>query len=70
MAHRGMEIDLDIQWLRKISSFEGNLDGENIVSLREKFQYGTEAVVDDAKMKELVNNTREFIETVRVALKK
>ena len=61
---------MDIQLLRKIASFEENLEAEDIVTLREEFQYGTEAVVDDAKMKELQNNTKEFIEIVRAALKK
>src|SRR3989344_8428437 len=67
---KNKKVDLDIQLLRKIASFEENLEAEDILTLREEFQYGTEAVVDEAKMKELQNNTREFIEIVRAALKK
>ncbi|MBI2557717.1 HEPN domain-containing protein [Candidatus Woesearchaeota archaeon] len=67
---KNKKADLDIQLLRKIASFEENLEAEDIVTLREEFQYGTEAVVDDAKMKELQNSTREFIEIARAALKK
>lgn len=67
---KNKKVDLDIKWLRKMASFEENLDEETIIALREEFQYGTEAVVDDAKMNELINNTREFIEIVKVALKK
>ncbi|MBI2105453.1 HEPN domain-containing protein [Candidatus Woesearchaeota archaeon] len=67
---KNKKVDLDIQLLRKIASFEENLEAEDILTLREEFQYGTEAAVDEAKMKELQNSTREFIELVRVALKK
>src|SRR3989344_4480992 len=67
---KNKKVDLDIQLLRKIASFEENLEAEDILTLREEFQYGTQAVVDEAKMKELQNNTREFIEIVRAALKK
>ena len=67
---KNKKVDLDIKWLRKMASFEENLDEETITALREEFQYGTEAVVDDAKMKELINDTREFIEIVKVVLKK
>ena len=67
---KNRKVDLDIQLLREIVSFEENLEVEDIVTLREKFQYGTEAVIDEVKMKELQNNTRDFIEIVRIALKK
>lgn len=67
---RNKKIDLDIELLRKMASFEENLDEETIIALREEFQYGTESVVDDAKMNELINNTREFIEFVKAVLKK
>ena len=67
---KNKKVDLDVQLLRKIASFEENLEVEDILTLREEFQYGTEAVVEDTKMKELQNNTREFIEIVKVALTK
>lgn len=67
---KNKKVDLDIQLLRKIASFEENLEVEDILTLREEFQYGTEAVVEETKMKELQNNTREFIEIVKAALTK
>lgn len=65
------KIDLDIKWLKKIGSFEeSRLEGEEIIKLREEFQYGTESVIDETKVRQLVDDTKEFIDIVKVLLKK
>ncbi|HLC63176.1 MAG TPA: HEPN domain-containing protein [Candidatus Nanoarchaeia archaeon] len=64
------KVDLDIGWLRRIASFNENLDKDDIITLREKFQYGTEAVVDNSKINDLLNDTKEFIQIVKMVLKK
>jgi len=65
---KNKKVDLDIKLLRKIASFEEELDKEDIVTLREEFQYGIEAVLDESKIKELLNDTKEFIEIVKEIL--
>ena len=67
---KNKKIDLDVKWLRKIASFEDKLDKEDIITLREEFQYGTDAILDYAKVKELLSDTKEFIEIVKEVLKK
>lgn len=64
------KIDLDLKWIKKIGSFdESELEGEEIVTLREEFQYGTDTVLYEAKVKQLVDDTKEFVRIVREALK-
>ena len=62
---KNKKIELDMQLIKKIASFEDNLESEDVLNLREKFQYGTEAAVDDAKINELVRDTKEFVIIVR-----
>jgi len=65
------KIELDLDWLKKIGSFdESELEGEEIIKLREEFQYGADTVVADAKIKELTEDTKEFVRIVREVLKK
>ena len=67
---KNKKIDLDIKWLKKIGSFdESGLEEEDIIKLREEFQYEAETVVEDATIKQLVDDTKEFIRIVRVVLK-
>ena len=63
------KIDLDVEQLRKIASFEEDLEKEDIVTLREESQYGTEAIEDTDKIRKLKDETKAFIETVREALR-
>ena len=62
------KIDLDVEQLRKIASFEEDLEKEDIVTLREESQYGTEAIEDTDKIRKLKDDTKAFIETVREVL--
>lgn len=65
------KINLDIKWLTKIGSFdESKLEGEEIIKLREEFQYGIGTTVDASKIKQLVEDTKEFIDVVREVLTK
>lgn len=64
------KIDLDTKLLEKIALFEGGLEKEDVIALREESQYGTETVWDEAKIKELVNDTKEFIDAVKEVLQK
>ena len=65
------KIDLNIDWLKKIGSFdESELEGKEIIKLREEFQYGAETVMDVAKVNQLVEDTKEFVMMVREVLKK
>ena len=65
---KNKKIELDAEQLKKISSFEDNMDEENIVKLREDFQYGTDVEIEDTKMKELKEDTKKFIEIAKAAL--
>lgn len=67
---KNKKIDLDVKLLRKITSFEEELDKEDIITLREEFQYGLGTTVDDSKIKQLVEDTKEFIDIVRDVLEK
>ena len=64
------KLDLDLKWLRKITSSSNEPKEESIINLREKFQYGTEAMVNETKIKQLLNDTKEFIDIVKEILKK
>jgi len=67
---KNKKIELDIHLIKRIASFEDSLESEDVLNLREKFQYGTEAAVDDAKINELLKDTKEFIVIVREILKR
>lgn len=64
------KIRLDVQKLKRIACFdEHKLDEKEIIKLREAFQYGTETIMDDAEIKNLVRETQEFIDIVKEELK-
>ncbi len=68
---KNKKLDIDIKWIKKIGSFdESELEGKEIIKLREEFQYGADTAVADAKMKELTQDTKEFVRIVREVLKK
>lgn len=63
------KIDLHRQWLRKIASCDGkNAQEEDVITLREEFQYGRETKVNMDKLNEIINDAKEFIEVVREIL--
>ncbi len=64
------KIDLDKEWLRKIAQFDDALNGEDMLSLRERFQYGIQMMISADKLKDIEKDTKEFIETIREVLKK
>lgn len=66
---KNKKINLDLRWLQKIASFENKLGKENIVNLREEFQYGTDSVLEESKLKELLSDTKEFVDIIREILK-
>ena len=45
------------------------MEDEEVIKLREEFQYGTDTIFEEKKVKKLVDETKEFIELVRAALK-
>jgi len=66
---KNKKVNLDINWLRKISSFDKKQTEEEIIQLREEFQYGTETILNQKKVKKLMEDAKEFIEVVREVLK-
>jgi len=64
------KISIDVKWLRRISSFGDDHNADDIITLREEFQYGTDAVLEEPKIKKLLNDAKEFIEIVREELYK
>ncbi|MBI2134260.1 HEPN domain-containing protein [Candidatus Woesearchaeota archaeon] len=52
--------------VKKIAALEG--ESEDLISLREEYQYGTKTSIADNKLKELVSETAEFIEQIKIAL--
>jgi uncharacterized protein (UPF0332 family) len=68
---KNKKLDIDVKWIKKIGSFdESELEGDEIIKLREKFQYEIETTYEEDKMKLLVKDTKEFIRIVRESLKK
>lgn len=61
---------ISLEQLKKIASFNEKSTSEEIIKLREKFQYGTETVLDSTIVKKLVDEAKEFIEIVREDLKR
>jgi len=60
--------DISLAQLKRISSFDE--ESEEIVKLREEFQYGTGTMMDSAIVKKLVDEAKEFVETARLDLKR
>ncbi len=61
-------LDLDKADLLKISATEDGLEKATLIQMREDSQYGTTTSVDEPKMKELLEDTKEFIQQVKVVL--
>lgn len=61
---------ISLEQLKRIASFDEKSTSEEIIKLREKFQYGTETVLDSTIVKKLVDEAKEFIEIVREDLKR
>lgn len=61
---------VSLEQLKSIASFDEKSTSEEIIKLREKFQYGTETVLDSTIVKKLVDEAKEFIEIVREDLKR
>jgi len=53
----------------KVASFDEEATSKEVIKLREKFQYGTETILDNAVVKKLVNEAKELIETAKLDLK-
>jgi len=66
---KNKKLGLELKEIRKIASFEDGLEKEDLIKLREDFQYGLGTVYEDEKIKPLVNDTTEFIRIVKEALK-
>lgn len=64
------KIGIDVKLLRKIASFEDDLEKEDMVKLREEFQYGLGTVYEHEKVKPLINDTTEFIRIVKEEIEK
>ena len=62
------KIEFDINLLKKLASFDDGLEEENILKLREDFQYGTDIVPEDSKMSELREDNKKFIESAKAIL--
>ncbi len=65
------KINLAKETLHKIFDFdihEKLVDAADIVDLRERFQYGTETMVQEQKIKELLRETKNFIEKTKTIL--
>lgn len=64
------KIDLEKENLHRLfdTNTHDKLEEADIVDLREKFQYGTETMVAEQKIKELLNQTIYFIERTKTIL--
>ena len=62
--------DITLEQLKKIASFDEEAASEEVIKIREKFQYGTETILDNTIVKKLVDEATEFIETSRIDLKR
>ena len=61
-------VALEKSELLKISSREGNMEDATLIKMREGSQYGTETAYDDPKMKELLEETKEFVRIINSLL--
>lgn len=65
------KIKLELSDLHKIylDETKDKLEGEDLVHLREKYQYGIDTKVTDIEIKILRKETNEFIDKTRNAIK-
>jgi len=56
--------------LKKIASFDEKSTSQEIIKLREEFQYGTETILAIERVKKIVDEAKELIEKTRLDLKK
>lgn len=64
------KVDIDLKLLRKIASFEEGLETEELIKLREEFQYGLGTIYENEKIRPLINDTTEFIRIVKEEMNK
>src|SRR3989338_6948737 len=62
------KLTLSKELLEKISSNEEELGESSLVELREEFQYGIGKILEEPKMKAILEDTKEFIGLVKSAL--
>jgi len=63
-------INLDIAWVKKIADYDESNSSEDIITLREEFQYGTETNVNTEKLNSIIEEAKKFREVVRQILVK
>ena len=61
---------ITLDQLRKIASFDEQAKKDEVIKLREEFQYGTSTILDNAIVKKMVEEATQFIEFVRLDLKR
>jgi len=61
---------LSIEQLRNIASFDEKSTAQETVKLREEFQYGTETILAIERVKKIIDEAKEIIETTKIDLKK
>ena len=64
------KVSIDVKLLRKITSFEDDLEKEDLIKLREDFQYGSETEYESEKIRTLIDDTTELIRIVKEEIKK
>jgi uncharacterized protein (UPF0332 family) len=57
------KISLDKEWLKKIATFD-DTSRDDVITLREEFQYGTKTRVNEDKLNILVEDAKEFIDLI------
>ena len=62
--------ELSIEQLRNIASFDEKSKAQEIIKLREEFQYGTETILAVDIVKKIIDEAKEIIETTKIDLKK
>ena len=62
--------ETSLESLKKIASFDGRAKTQEIIKLREEFQYGTETILATGRIKEIIDEAKELIETTKMDLKK
>lgn len=62
--------ELSIEDLKKIASFDEKSTTQEVIKLREQFQYGTETILAAGRVKRLVDEAKELIEKTKLDLKK
>lgn len=61
-------VNIDEAKVKKIFASDEPMDESTLVALREDSQYGTTMFADEPKMKELLEETKEFIRAIKAAL--